>query len=443
MPARPPKQLLLVFLGLIGAEAAPPLLHSARVPTPSPTPDPCQWDALVHNNGWNFGDVGGDSKTDYFRWSIADMVEVNMHVADMRQLNFDRASFQLAFGPAAGIVSFVCAVLSTKDDAGSGFGVSGFGGGGMTVRTACASPCKLVTTRLLRALRDPRFAARVGTRMRGQRVKPRLRVTSVRVIVPPPHVNGRGGGGTLAAPATSFPAVLRASGQQTWAFGAAANLLLPTGHWLTPATQLQWVLFDMGQPRRVDRVTLRLWGTRGGIKTAFLQGGSTAGRVHTVAKIAVPAASSRAITITVRRSHEQRVAQARQAARAKRSPARGTTAAALPAPPAMRYFRLFVSENWGATWGMGFDQIVFHCADGGNADCSSGGDSGSGFTFTIAMMSAMAAASILVVSGMQLQRRSAQHGLDVTHSNDFELGGRTATTPYAPLPAAQPPTATQ
>ena len=453
--------LLLPFV----ACRSPTLRH---VSTPSPTPNPCQWASLSRNDGWDFGDSNNDGKADYFRWAIADMVEVRLRFARTRQLGFDRSSFRAAFGPAAGVVPFVCAVLSTVDDGDGGGGGGGGGGdggggggGGMTARTVCASPCAAMTKKLLAAMRDPGLARRVAHRMGGSGGSGgsgsgggRISVLSVKVIPPPPRVNvGRASGSSPA----SFPAVLRASGERVWAFGGAANLLLPGGlGWLSTRTRLQWVLFDLGPaPRRVAAVTLELWGNRGSPKTAFLQAGDAPNRVRTVAKVAVGAPGLRSVTVKVRQHRQQHAP-----ARSSRSP-RGGGGARLATqqqqqqqqqqqpPAAMRYYRLFVSENWGAKWGVGFERIVFHCvgADGrGPAACSSGAAAAAaavGGRQHAAELAAAGALGILLLSAAQLRRRAAaQSGargrLEGDDAAMFELGQQCpAATPYAPLSATQ------
>ena len=433
-------------LALPFVTCSPPLRHRS---TPSPTPNPCQWASLSRNDGWDFGDSNNDGKADYFRWAISDMVEVRLRFARTRQLGFDRSSFRAAFGPAAGVVPFVCAVLSTVDDGDvDGDGGGGGGGGGMTARTVCASPCAAMTKKLLAAMRDPGLARRVEHGMGGSGGG-RISVLSVKAIPPPPRVNvGRAQSGSSPA---SFPAVLRASGERVWAFGGAANLLLPGGlGWLSTRTRLQWVLFDLGPaPRRVAAVTLALWGNRGSPRTAFLQAGDAPNRVRTVAKVAVGAPGLRSVTVKVVQQQQQQHAPARSP-RSPRLSRLATQQQQQPPPAAMRYYRLFVSENWGAKWGVGFERIVFHCvgADGrGPAACSSGASAAAaaavGGRQHAAELAAAGALGILLLSTAQLRRRAAaQSGARGRIEGDdaamFELGQQCpAATPYTPLSATQ------
>ena len=97
----------------------------------------------------------------------------------------------------------------------------------------------------------------------------------------------------------------------------------------------------MGRPRSLQSVTLDLFGNDGNPRSCWIQAGDAPDRVSSLVRILVPSASSTSVTATV-------------------PVARRT--------PPHRYYRLFILDNWGAEWGVGFNRIRFLCDDG--SDCS-------------------------------------------------------------------------
>jgi len=129
----------------------------------------------------------------------------------------------------------------------------------------------------------------------------------------------------------SFPMVLAQSAERVWTNQIASNLVAPGGDWMTSNVKNQWVIFDLGMAHSMKSVTLMLWGSNANPKHCVLSQ-STTGQFGPWAELG----------------------------RFETDDARATIAKhVLTGRPKARFWRLGFSDNWGAAWGMGLNQVVF------------------------------------------------------------------------------------
>jgi len=125
-----------------------------------------------------------------------------------------------------------------------------------------------------------------------------------------------------------FPHVLAQSGERTWTNQVARNLVKDTGDWLSSQTKAQWVIFDLGLAPKVVAVKFNMWGSSANPKNVMLESSTSFQGPWTVTKrVVLPEGVKQYLT------HIDSSSQ--------------------------RYWRLFIKDNWGAQWGVGFNAIRF------------------------------------------------------------------------------------
>ena len=125
-----------------------------------------------------------------------------------------------------------------------------------------------------------------------------------------------------------FPMVLAQSGERVWTNQVARNLVTGVGDWFTSQTTHQWVVFDLGKKTTIQAVHFTLWGSSANPKKTMLQ----------------TAPSSKGPWAAVKRFVMG------QRLRTYTTHLDATTS---------RYWRLYIQDNWGAKWGMGFNKLRF------------------------------------------------------------------------------------
>ena len=103
---------IIAFFKMLGARAVLAVLliagAASAFTTPSPTPDPCAWQSVSENTGWDFGDRDGDGKADYFRWAAPELIQLKLRATGASFTHFPRDALRRAVGPALGVAYFVC-----------------------------------------------------------------------------------------------------------------------------------------------------------------------------------------------------------------------------------------------------------------------------------------------------------------------------------------------
>lgn len=127
-----------------------------------------------------------------------------------------------------------------------------------------------------------------------------------------------------------FPLVLAQSGERVWTNQMARNLLTKRGDWFTKGTTKQWVDFDLGKTKILKALQLDLWGSNASPKDCRAQKSAGYDGPWTTVKKFQVAEGKRVFDLSL--------------------PASSSKA---------RYWRLSFDTNWGASWGMGFNQVRF------------------------------------------------------------------------------------
>ena len=129
----------------------------------------------------------------------------------------------------------------------------------------------------------------------------------------------------------SFPMVLAQSGERVWTNQVARNLLVPgSGDWFTSQTVHQWVVFDLGKKVSVKSVHFDLWGSAANPKKTMLQTAPSSKGPWAAVKRFVMGQRLHEYTTTLDSD--------------------GISS---------RYWRLYIQDNWGAKWGLGFNTLRF------------------------------------------------------------------------------------
>jgi hypothetical protein len=127
----------------------------------------------------------------------------------------------------------------------------------------------------------------------------------------------------------SFPFVIAQSGERVWTNQFARNLLSQYGDWMTSATKNQWVIFDLGWVRQVRVINFKLWGSDASPKNVRMETSS-----HHLGPWSV------AVTFKV--------------------PKKTSFTYKVPTEKSLsRYWRMYLVDNWGATWGIGLNEVQF------------------------------------------------------------------------------------
>ena len=133
----------------------------------------------------------------------------------------------------------------------------------------------------------------------------------------------------------TFPHVIAQSGERVWTNQVARNLVRAAGDWMSSKVEDQWVIFDLGaHPRPVEYLKFHLWGSNANPRSVMIQ---------VAPHYLGPWTSAGSFTIPMAaKTWDQPV-----------SPSE---------PVHARYYRLYMLNNWGALWGMGFSRLEFVAA---------------------------------------------------------------------------------